>query len=234
MTYLQRYETGEHRQVWAELQALGEAIARDGTREDAWAVACRTMRRARVNVERIYERLVRQCYEFEHPDRAWVPATPSDAEALREIESLVGPMPLSLRAWYEIVGSVWWTGNHPAWESFGPETDALVITPVSHILNECRQWLEDRNERYGEYSQFFHVEISPDRLHKADISGGPPYAIACGTPCADGLVKEESRRLHFVPYLRVCFKHGGFPGFEGYGISENDLLEGLMRDLLEI
>jgi hypothetical protein len=71
-------------------------------------------------------------------------------------------------------------------------------------------------------------------LHKADISGGPPYAIACGTPCADGLVKEENRRLHFVPYLRVCFEYGGFPGFEGYAASEGDHLRDLMRDLLKI
>jgi hypothetical protein len=192
------------------------------------------MRRARINVERIHSVLNAQGYEFEHPDWAWSPAAPSDVEIVREIESLVGPMPLSLRAWYEIVGSVWWTGRHPDWESFGPETDALVITPVNHILDECKEWMEDREERYEEYGRYFHVEISPDRLHKANISGGPPYAIACGTPCADGLVKEENRRLHFVPYLRICFQYGGFPAFEGYGSSDHDSLKRLTEGLLEI
>ena len=100
-------------------------------------------------------------------------------------------MPLSLRAWYEIVGSVWWTGRQPAWDSFDPETDALVITPVSHILDESKEWLEDRDERHEEYSLFFHVDISPDRKPKANIGMGPPYAIACGTACAGGLLKEE-------------------------------------------
>jgi hypothetical protein len=233
-TFLQRYRTGEREQVWAELQSLGEKILEPGTRDDAWAVACETMRRARANVETLYGRLKTQGYEFEKPDWAWVPALPSDVEVVRQIESLVGPMPLSLRAWYEIVGSVWWTGRHPAWSSFGPETDALVITPVGCILDECEVWLEDREQRYEEYRRYFHVEISPDRLHKANISGGPPYAIACGPPCADGLVKEENRRVSFVPYLRACFRHGGFVGFEGYAAEDNDLLKLLTEGLLEI
>jgi len=105
---------------------------------------------------------------------------------------------------------------------------------LSHVLDECKDWLEDHEERYEEYSQFFHVEISPDRLHKADISGGPPYAIACGTSCADGLVKEESLRLNFIPYLRVCFRHGGFPGFECYAAADNPILKHLAEGLLKI
>ena len=232
--WLDRYRAGEREPVWRELEALGERIQEPAQREEAWAVACETMRRARSNVERIHAGLIGQGYEFEEPDWAWNPATPGDVDAVREIESLVGPMPLSLRAWYEIVGSVWWTGRQPAWDSFGPETDALVITPAVHVLSECKEWLEDREERYEEYSRFFHAEISPDRLHKANISGGPSYAIACGTPCADALVKEESRRLNFVPYLRVCFRHGGFPGFEGYQAGVNPLMERLSEGLLEI
>lgn len=234
MPYLQRYQSGEREEVWAELQSMGERILEVGIKDDAWAVACETMRRARVNVETIYARLNAQGYVFEEQDWAWIPAAPTDVDTVRNIESLVGPMPLSLRAWYEIVGSVWWTGRHPAWESFGPDTDALVVTPVGHILDECNEWLEDHEERYEEYSQFFHVQISPDRLHKANISGGPPYAIACGTPCADAQVKEESRRIHFVPYLRICFQHGGFPGLDGYMDAENEVLKNLTQGLLDI
>jgi hypothetical protein len=233
-SYLERYRAGDRERVWDELQGLGDQIKEPRKREEVWAVACETMRRARINVERIYSRLKEQGYEFEHPEWAWNPATPSDAKAVREIEALVGPMPLSLRAWYEIVGSVWWTGRHPAWASFGPETDALVITPISHVRDECDEWLEDREERYEEYSQFFHIEISPDRLHKANISGGPAYAVACGSACADGLVKEESRRLKFVPYLRVCFRNGGFPGLEGYAASDHETVKKLTEGLLEI
>lgn len=28
---------------------------------------------------------------------------------------------------------------------------------------------------------------------------------------------NERHDLSFVDYLRLCFRHGGFPGFEGHG-----------------
>src|SRR5262245_19406622 len=199
MRLLERYRSGEREAVWSALQRMGEKVFEAEVKPEAWAVACETMRRARSNVETIYLRLKAAKYKFEHPDWAWIPATRQDAECVREIESLVGPMPLSLRAWYEVVGSVWWTGTHPEWRT--DDTDALVVNPVSYILDACRQWLEDREERYEEYREIYHAEIAPDRLHKANISGGAPYAIACGIPCADGMVKEETRRTMFVPYL---------------------------------
>jgi hypothetical protein len=173
------------------------------------------MRRARTNVETITLRLQAARYAFDHPEWAWTPATPSDAEDVRAIESRAGPMPLSLRAWYEIVGSVWWIGSDPAWKS----SDPLVIAPVSSVRDWCEQ----------EDGKPFVVELSGDRLQKAGFSGGS-YTIACGTPCADGPVDGYYPQSLFVPYLRICFRKGGFPGFED-ALSP---VKQLARDLLEI
>jgi hypothetical protein len=32
---------------------------------------------------------------------------------------------------------------------------------------------------------------------------------------ADGEILNERHRLLFVDYLRLCFRYGGFPGYEG-------------------
>ena len=209
---LERYRAGERERVWAELQGSAPG-------DEAWAVACETMRRARTNVETIHLRLKAARYPFDHPEWAWIPATPADAGHVQAIESRAGPMPLSLRAWYEIVGSVCWTGTDPAWK----ESDPLAIAPVEAV----RDWCEQGDEGP------FAVELSGDRLHKSGFSGGS-YTIACGTPCPDGPVDGYHPRFLFVPYLRVCFRNGGFPGFEGYAAGEDELVRGLSKGLLEI
>lgn len=104
---LERYRAGERERVWAEMQESAPG-------EEAWAVACETMRRARTNVETIHSRLKAGRFAFDHPQWAWIPATPADADDVRAIEARAGPLPLSLRAWYEIAGSVCWTGTDPA------------------------------------------------------------------------------------------------------------------------
>jgi hypothetical protein len=56
-SYLERYQAGEHEQVWAELYALGTAVREEPLYGDALAVARETMRRARYNIETLIPRL---------------------------------------------------------------------------------------------------------------------------------------------------------------------------------
>ncbi len=65
-SYLDRYLSGEHEQVWAELVALGAAVREEPLYSDAWAVACETMRRARYNIELLIPRLEAFGYQFGH------------------------------------------------------------------------------------------------------------------------------------------------------------------------
>ena len=57
--------------------------------------------------------------------------------------------------------------------------------------------------------------IAPDDLHKADTSGGDPYEIAVPDLRADGELLNERHSCLFVEYLRLCFRFGGFAGFDG-------------------
>jgi hypothetical protein len=63
-SFLERYERGEHEQVWDDLLALGAAVREEPLHADARAVARETMRRARANVLLLIARLGRIGYLF--------------------------------------------------------------------------------------------------------------------------------------------------------------------------
>ncbi|MBN2193897.1 MAG: hypothetical protein JW751_13865, partial [Polyangiaceae bacterium] len=76
MSYLNRYEEGDHEPVWAELSRLGAAVRQEPLRSDAMAVARATMNRVRINLERLHARLLDLGFEFARPDEALVLAKP--------------------------------------------------------------------------------------------------------------------------------------------------------------
>ena|SRR5258708_5020770 len=104
-SYLARYRTGESSAVWAELVALGSAVRSPAYFDDAYGVAIETMHRVRHNVEAVHERLRQVGYEFWVPDHVHVAPSANAPAMLAEIEHLRGPIPLSLQAFYEVVGS---------------------------------------------------------------------------------------------------------------------------------
>ena len=81
-----------------------------------------------------------------------------------------------------------------------------MVFPIEEVLEEIDQGLEEGDGL---------VTIAPDDLHKADTSGGDPYQVAVPDLGADGKLLNERHRLFFVDYLRLCFRFGGFPGYEG-------------------
>ena len=133
--------------------------------------------------------------------RAHVPPGPGTWKAIRKLEKTAGPLPLSLRAFYAVVGEVDLIGSHPAIaareSNIAP--DPLVVYPVEAAFE-----MFEEEER---------ILIAPDYLHKADTSGGDPYAISVPAPFADALLENEPHSVNFVEYLRIVFAWGGFPGW---------------------
>jgi hypothetical protein len=82
--------------------------------------------------------------------------------------------------------------------------DPLVVAGVDELLADVGSWEDDDV-----------LMIAPDDLHKAGTSGGDPYAMAVPTAAADAVLLNERHDLLFVDYLRLCFRYGGFPGYEG-------------------
>ena len=168
--------------------------------------------------------------------RAHLPPSDGTWKLLKRLEKNAGVLPLSLRAFYEIVGSVDLLGFHPSLapkpeqNAGAPCPDPLVVFGLEDVMQDLEasdgDEDEDDDERY--------IIIAPDELHKAETSGGSPYEIH--VPCldADAVLENERHDLSFVSYLRLCFEWGGFPGYAGSDLGLPLEIEDLKRDLLPI
>src|SRR5439155_15875908 len=127
-SYLERYRAGEHEAVWAELLAEGERVRAEPLSSDALAVARETMGRVRHNLELLVERLRALGYEFAEPQQVLTPPDEELLGTLRALEAKAGPLPLALRVFYEMVGSVNLMGSHPTLSAYtgAPELGAML------------------------------------------------------------------------------------------------------------
>jgi hypothetical protein len=127
---------------------------------------------------------------------------------LKRLEKAAGgPLPISLRAWYEQVGGVSLMGSHDVLNPKDSQTaaDPLVVSSLGDLLE-----MVDDEGGDGEIGLW----IAPDDLHKANVSGGDPYTITIPNACADAEFEYEWHATTFVNYLRKAFEWGGFPGWE--------------------
>jgi hypothetical protein len=272
-TYLERYLAGEYEPVWAELQRLGAAVREEPVYSDALAVARETMRRVRHNVETLIPRLESAGYTFGYgwargrdfpsgrPDPVFAPPRPDVGTTIAALERRCGILPVSLRAFYEVVGAVNFVGEPPAawtdWRAVPDDVDALYVYSAQVALEDAETW----QERYGDLSaeewdlpgpdeedlcdshayaalprDCWLVPIAPDEWHKYDISGCGAYEMALPNPAADARLLTERHRTSFVNYLRICFRWAGFPKLEWIPGAPGSVsgLSTLTRDLLPI
>jgi len=227
MNHLERYTNGAYEQVWNDLQALGPSIRQEPHYTQAQEVAAETMRRVRRNCEQLVSRLRALGYTFgTYPDgsRRSYPTQPMTppSDVLRsdrvELEKLAGPLPLSLVAFWDEVGSVDLVGMHPAWPD---GLDPLVVDPPEGALSYLDAFEGGDGETEG--SALF-AGLAPDDLHKDNVSGGDPYGVRLPDPSADFLFLYERHGLLFVPYLRLAIlRWGGFPGLDGRAVQFESL-----------
>ncbi len=229
-SFLERYCNGECEQVWEELHARGEQIRKEPLLSDTLAVARETMQRVRSNIEMLSVRLVDLGYQFKNPDAIIIP--PAESTRLQ--------IPLSLRAWYEIVGSVDFTGTHPTYPEIfdlAPLPDPLVINSVEYPLRECRRWRERYNRNDPFWDKLLSLPIAPDEYQKADIETDMAYEIIVPNSSADALLLNSWHRTTFVGYLRISLRWGGFAGFEDPNTRPTQIekiMSELTRDILPI
>jgi hypothetical protein len=243
LPHLDRYLAGEHEQVWKNLTALEEQAFANEHVGDALAVAYETMHRVEQNVRTISERLTLLGYRFVYPGsdggffglrkarahQPHVPAGPAVRATLAALEKAAGgPIPLALRAFFEVVGEVNFNGDHatlaPKHSEFTP--DPLMICSAADALAMIES--NDRDE-----DDPLLIEFAPDALHKANISGGSPYSIEVPQMVADAMVLDAPHEVRFVDYLRTAILRWG--GFPGWGDAEGAIpaeLDELRRDLV--
>jgi hypothetical protein len=218
MTFLERYKSGQLAAVWDELAALGEAVRDPAILADAMSVAHLTMERVATNIERLIARLASHGYEFgirsdgtSYPLAALTKPNAEFRASIAELERSAGTIPLSLRGFWDVAGSVSLIGRlRDGWPDY---SDPLVVEGPMAGLADFREWHADLDVHETAMREGFFCPIAPDFLHKDNVSGGTPYAIALPNPGADALVVGEWHDVRFVPYLRIAILDwGGFPG----------------------
>jgi hypothetical protein len=197
-----------------------------------------------------------------HPD-IWSRPDKKTRQELDQFEKTIsGPLPLSLRAWCEEVGSVSLMGSHPAlglregrsdqpvrvmmaggptrFASAAQKAGIEIISELPRSGNEVEvlgdplvvqpyfdEWDDEDDLELDELS------LAPDADHKANQSGGDPYTMKVPNAAADGMFLDGNN-LHFVEYLRVVFRYGGFPGFANAKQRPSKELTFLAEGLLPI
>jgi hypothetical protein len=260
---LERYRAGERRPVWDLLRDLGDRVREGPISVEALAVARETMSRARSNIERLIGRLDEVGYRFTasraveysrpanlnpftrqplekplKPSRkpiVYCPPSADVAAQISELEGQVGVLPLSVRAWYEVVGEVNLKGSYPGWNL--PYLDPLVMPSLESLLHQIRPW-ETPREGEGLGREDFAIHL-PDYVSKDGFSGAS-YWIEVPNAGADAPLEgwsestSDEQKTYFVDYLRLCFRFGGFPGFERRQSLRRRARAMLTRDLLPI
>jgi hypothetical protein len=242
-TRLERYLDGRRDEVWLELARLGAAVREPEHLADARAVAAEAMTRVRANVITLTGRLEHQGYRFgDEEDGATQAHAPPDAQTpafVAWLEAKVGPLPLTLRAWIEIVGDVNFSGEHPSFPTevipaplvvevefkSWPEVIAQPASRRRHVEEKHQDWLD------AEHPDPFELEIADSPI------GAPPWTARVPDASADAtLSMPEGSRISLVQYLRRAFGQGGFTGLwePGLGAAGRRALQELVAGLLPI
>jgi len=222
--WLERYRRGEREQVWHELRHWGDRVREPDIAGDAQAVCDEMALRARHNIELIVGRLREQGYRFHTNDDAQDPVEPlriptgGAAALLSWLEERFGPVPMVISSWLRLVGDVWLVGTHPDWPE-SAAADPLVIelegtrypdaSIRDYFAGEFKAW-QDWTAADADAGGFV-LPLAPDRLHKANVSGGGPYGVRLPDGTAEGQFTGEVA-MPFVAYLNWVFQNGGFPG----------------------
>lgn len=217
---LARYQKGQLEEVWKELRAH-DAVGGD-LLEEARAVANETMKRVAYNADLLAQRLKARGWIALHGSLRTVPQA-EDAPVIEQIEEFTGAMlPVSFRSFWETVGGINFVWDYDCEEELPELGDDLVMEDPLYIESpknmewQLEEWEDARSDLHPELWGPVSLDLAPDYLHKANISGGAAYAILLPFRGVDPIFANEEHNLPFVDYLRLCFKWGGFPRLERY------------------
>lgn len=210
---------------WALMVASSHLLADPTFRSEALEFSRQIMRRAKSCIDKIANNLDRSGYRFVDPSKVIQAPEADVCDWVKEYEDKGVFLPISLQALLGVVGNVDLRGTHPNWArpAFLFEdmeatsnvwyTDPLVIElKRDHVDYQFEEW--DANRVDGEPVPPFSIAISPDHIHKANISGGAPYEVATNKAVVDSILLNERHCTSITGYIRTALSWGGFPGFE--------------------
>lgn len=178
------------------------------------------MGRVRRNAELLAQRLAALGWKPLTGSMVGKPRAPSFRE-MAEVERIgAGSLPLALRVFWEIVGSldfVWdYQSSATPPDLFGGVSlltlDPLYLEGPEMLSPALVEWREMIAAGDMAPTGPFCLELSPDDFHKANVSGGPAYGVALPTHDADPMFGGIGFSMRLTEYLQFAFRWGGFPG----------------------
>lgn len=232
-TLLKRYCAGEFDQVWREIRS--HTSIEGGFRDEVTEVADATMQRVAQNADLIASRLQAvgwQVLSSQHHGLRTQPKS-SDESVFSRINEISGtPIPPTLLAFWRVIGGINFVWDYNS-EDMPPdlgfdlpseEHDALCIDAPSAVTYLFDEWVDQRGDTEFDLDHQLRIDLAPDYLHKANISGGSPYCILVPFLGADPLFSDERHGLPFLDYLRLAFRWAGFPGLDRHS-ARSDVQE---------
>jgi hypothetical protein len=182
-TWLDLYRRGDREEVWREIVILEDRVREASYIGAAQAVAKETMSRVRANVQAVKERLSAIGYRFQTPERAHVAPSPSRIDWLDAFEERVGVIPISLRAFYDVVGSVDFTQAPDQLVQWAAR-EGREVDPLFSLGEEDPLVVEELDQDPAPWSSDWWF-LACDEFHKAKYSGGENYHVRLPDPAAD-------------------------------------------------
>jgi hypothetical protein len=217
-TLIARYQAGETKQVYAEIQALGQDAFLPENFPAVEAVLIETFERVAHNLQVIYTALQATGYVF--VARPLHPPLPGTEKLLQQLDDAVrdyGYVPLSLKYFYKIAGGVDFAWDYDAeanipWKLADPIQISSLDELVPYVADaDWREYMHECMDDENGGAAF--LELSADDLHKDNISGGMPYSLRItAMPAIDSDFMFEPHQTTFINYLRICFEYCGFAG----------------------
>lgn len=222
-----KYSLSHIHSDWAGLVRDSYRLIEPSFRAEAIDFATQIMAKAKHLIGVIIDQLSGEGYRFVNAHRVQQPPDPFIWNWAREYESEGIYLPISLMAWIAVVGPVDLRGSHPNWPKSGyvfedmlPTNNVFYTDPLVVEFNkECLDYQKTERELSGrnkDGSTFepFCISVSPDHIHKANVSGGRPYEMQVGSREVDSLLLNERHCTSFVSYIRTSLLWGGFAGLE--------------------
>jgi hypothetical protein len=236
---LRRYQAGEHEAVWREIRACGTIAG--NLRSEVLEVAEAAMQRVAQNADLIAGQLSALGWRPLYAGLRTPPRAPDEAQIERLVALSGAPVPPTLLAFWRVVGGINWVWDYDAGQPPDPgfdlpleEHDALCIHAPESIEECLAEWTEENEDVEPELREPLRIDLAPDYLHKANISGGMPYGVELPFAGADPVVRWEPHELPLLDYLRVAFHWAGFPGLDRHAHERKvqDFVTRMTRDLV--
>lgn len=158
-------------------------------------------------------------------------ATPAEAKTLARLARRKLLLPLSLRFWVEEVGRVDLTGHHPVLCPPGGTVfaDPFAIIPDADDIAEQLDEQTADDEPAALILAYAPRDKAATDPNETDWDDG--LAIHIPDAGADAPLSGAAEHPGLVPYLRLVFRWGGFPGWAGRTDAPGDAIRQLVQDM---